>query len=330
MRQFSAISNINKQKWAISIIIFLFLAISAFTLTIDFNGFNQFSYLYYPQILTILLGASSLGIATYLLQDLTKNQLADVSILGIGNVNLLVAIILTINFNVSDLMQAKEFLNNNSWTFMIFSCLVVFALYFLSKQNKVISPKKIVIIGIILNFCLIAIYYSTVNFVSANKKDYIDIYFNGGILALSNKQYIFGYITLFIALVWMYCIKNKIFILNSNLSIAKTVGINPNSVYFQILFIVGILTGVAFFSLGNVVLLGLLGACMSKFLFKRNYNYAFIGSGLLTSLFLLIAFYFVTLISEFFPKVTGLEIYFFPIIGIPYFIYLALKDIKRY
>lgn len=328
--QFQFRQQNKKQKYWLALTIGLFAIISGLLLTIDFNGYSQYSIYYWKQILTILLGATSLGIATYLLQDLTKNQLADVSVLGIGNINLLVAIVLTINFNVSDLVQAKNFLDNNSWTFLIFSCLVVFILFLLSKQKNFVSSKKLIIIGIILNFCLIAIYYGTVNFVSANKKDYVEIYFNGSVMILSQNQYIVGYVILAICLIWLYIMKNKIFILNTNSITAKTLGINCNSIYFQILSIIGLLTGISFFSLGNVVLLGLLGACMGRFLFKRNYNYAFIGSGLITALFLLVSFYIVSLISNLYPKLTGVEIYFFPIIGIPYFIYLALKQDKRF
>lgn len=306
-------------------IILLIITFVSLILTIGLYGYDKLNYLFWKQVLTILMGGTSIGISTYLFQQITNNKLADTSILGVGNINLIVAIFLTINFNVSDFEQAQNFLDNNSWTFMIFSTLIVLIIYFLSKQKNKFSSKKIVFIGIILNFCLITLYYCLINFVGANKTDYVSTYFNGGIFRLSKNQYIFGYISMFFCVMWCYIIKNKFFICCNNIELAKTLGININSIHFQILLIIGILTGIAFYSLGNIVLLGLLAASASTLVFKKKYNFSILGSGMFASLFLLMSFFVVNLLSDKYPKINGLEIYFFPLIGVPYFIYLALK-----
>lgn len=309
----------------ISILTICFILIATLTLTVDADGISYTSYLYWKQILTIILGSFSLGIATYLLQEMTNNKLADTSILGIGNINLIVAIFLTLNFNVSNLVESQNFLTKNSIFFMFFSIAITIIIYLLSKYKSNINKNKMIIIGVVLNFCLIGTYYGLINLVPANKKNYIDVYLNGGVFILSELQYIFGFVMLFICILLIFLNKSKMHILFTNKQIAISLGINPNRIYIFTLLMIGILTGISFYSLGNVVLLGLIASSISSILFKRNYKFSIISSGIIAAIFLNLSFYLVSLISSIYPKISGLEIYFFPIIGIPYFIFIATK-----
>ncbi|WPL37698.1 iron chelate uptake ABC transporter family permease subunit [Malacoplasma iowae] len=315
------------------ILIVLFVLVCLFAIMILFLdaefGFTTLNLVFWKQILAIVCGASCLGIGTYLLQEMTNNKLADTSILGIGNINLIVSIFLVISFNVSNYEQSKNFLTTNSWIFTIFSFLTVLCLYLLSFSNKKFSSSKMMFIGIVLKFLLIGLYYGLITFVPSNKKDYIQEYLNGTISTPSDVQFLIGYILLFISICWIFIIKKKIFILYTDYVIAKTIGIKPNNLNFQVIFIIGILSGVAFFMLGNIFLLGLLGASCSYLIFKRNYNYSIFGSALICILFMFIAFFLNNnILSIFFPKLSNLAIYWFPIIGVIYFVCLLIKRYK--
>ena len=311
--------------------IFLLLAIGLFSFLILFTdatyGFNVINNVYWKQLLVMFCGSMCLGISTYLLQEMTNNKLADTSILGIGNINLIVAIFLVLSFNVADYQQSKNFLTNNSWIFTITSTLVVFFLFIISNNNKAFSSRKMVFIGIILNFFLIGLYYGLMHFVPANKKDYIEDYFNGSIVIASDVQFYISYFLLFICIIWVYLLKNKMFILYTDPTIAKTLGIKPNYINFQVMTIIGVLSGVSFFLMGNVVLLGLIGASISGIIFKRRYSYTLISSGLMSTIIMFISFYFNNnVLSELYSRFSNLALYWFPIFGVPYFIYLAIRQ----
>lgn len=293
-------------------------------------GFSLLNIVYYKQVLVIICGAFCLGVATYLLQEMTQNKLADTSILGIGNINLIVAIFLVLSFNVANYQQSMNFLTNNSWTFMLFSILTIIVLFFISKNNKQFSSKKMLFVGIVFNFFIIGLYYGLINFVPANKKDYVYSYFYGEITIASDIQFIVAYIVLAVCLIWTYAIKNKMFILYTDYNIAKTLGIRSNEINLQVLIIIGLMCGVSFFLLGNIVLLGLLGASSSSMIFKRKYNYSIISSGLISILIMFVAFYINNnIISELYPKFSNLTVYWFAIIGVPYFIFLAFKENRK-
>ncbi|RCT49762.1 iron ABC transporter permease, partial [Ureaplasma parvum] len=66
---------------------------------------NVFSYLIDWKIISqLLISGIALGISGYIIQRLTKNRLADSSLLGMGNINL---VILTVLFLIFDFGQLQ-------------------------------------------------------------------------------------------------------------------------------------------------------------------------------------------------------------------------------
>lgn len=104
-----------------------------------------------------------------------------------------------------------------------------------------------IIIGIILNTSFLVFYEPFSNLIGQNKKGLIDIYVTGGIFVISNFQKILASSIVIICVFWIYIIKRKMFITFSHPLIAKNMGININSINFQTLLIIGLLTGVSFF-----------------------------------------------------------------------------------
>ena len=69
--------------------------------------------------------------------------------------------------------------------------------------------------------------------------------------------------------------------ISTNNIIANQLGINIRSIYWQAIIISALLTGAGFLLVGNVIFLGLIASNIALFLFKRDYKFGVISSGLI-------------------------------------------------
>ncbi|MGL5591171.1 MAG: iron ABC transporter permease [Mycoplasmoidaceae bacterium] len=323
-----AATNNKITKKNILIMFFLisaFMFIMALILSLGKNGFQDAEKIFIINknlIFVIPIASASLSIASLLLQQISKNRLADSSVLGLGNINLIILIGLMFIVDFDSDYTVNNYMNIYPFLFIIFSMLACFLIFLVSyKKNKNIS-KKFIIVGIIFNFTFLSISSSLKIFLTPNKISALQQFINGFIDTSHDLPIIVSFVGFLIAIIWLTFIFQKFKICTTSYSIAKSLGINANSINLQILLICGLLSGVAFTLVGNLTFLGLIAGNVASFIFKKNYHYSIPASCLIGSIIVGLSFLINKNIFE--SNVNTPAV--IPLIGIPYFIYLILKD----
>lgn len=316
-------NNRSLNNWWKFIIIFIIASIIMFLLLfitdLGFDTLNAF--LLRKVIWVIFIASICLVVSTYIIQTLTKNNLADTTALGIGSINL---VLLTISIFFLDFQNnnSKEFNFFLPFSYTVGSIMASLLIFGLSYKNKFKISKKFVLAGILLNFTFSAISISLSTILTSAKQNVLANYSQGLIESKSDFHIYFSGIVSLICLVWFYLIMKKYKIVTTNNIIANQLGINIRSIYWQAILISAILTGAGFLLVGNIIFLGLIASNIALYLFKKDYKFGVISSGLIGFIILGLT-YFINrnLITN--SNVNTSNI--IPLIGTPYFLYLVLK-----
>lgn len=294
-------------------------------LFVDETGFNTIMSIINRWIIfVIIISSFALGMSTYIVQTLSKNRLADTSILGIGSVNLLALVIMVAFLNLGSQQSIDNFNYAIPFVFITFSGLAAIAIFYLSQKDKFKINKKFILAGILINFIFSTIAASLSSLMSSTKNQIISSFSTGKIQQLSNNEFYVGLtaVVLLICIVWMFFIINKFKIVSINQYIATQLGINIKSIYKQALLISGILTGIAFTLSGNIIFLGLLAGNISYHFFKSHVRSGFIASGIFAFIILGLT-YFIN--RNLLTKTNLNTSYLIPLMACPYFLYLLIK-----
>lgn len=330
MNKFFLSKDINSRRkknyiFAFISIVILFFIWEFFLVGLDNKGFSNIKALWKINsnlFIIIPVSAIGLGISSFLIQEMSKNKLGDSSILGIGNINIFTLSILIFIVDYGSSYSINNYKKIFPYLFILVSVLLTIFIFFISYKKNCYINKKFVLVGIIFNFTLVIFFNSISKFLPPGKSAAINSFVNGFLDNSEDNTIIISVVSFCIAFFWLIFIIDKFRIINTNSKIASQLGINVNSINFQILIIVGIFTGAAFNLVGNIVFLGLLSGNISKTIFRKNYNYAVPSSGLISTIILLMAF--VINKNIFSTNINTTQI--IPIFGIPYFIYLIFKE----
>ncbi|MGL4647410.1 MAG: iron ABC transporter permease, partial [Mycoplasmoidaceae bacterium] len=262
----------------IGILILISVFIMTLVLTLSSNGFNDYENIFRINknlLVVIPIASASLAISSLILQQLSKNRLADNSILGLGNVNLLALMILIFMLDFDSDYSVNRYKNVYPFVFIIVSVLACLFIYLISfKRNQNIS-KKFIIVGIILNFTFISLTVSLNGFLPPGKSAAVKQFFNGFIDSASELSMYVAIIFFILATIWLFFIYEKFRVCATNYTLARSLGINASAINLQALLITGILSGVAYILVGNISFLGFLAGNMAYAIFKKSYNYTF-------------------------------------------------------
>lgn len=293
--------------------------------TLNKNGFNDIDLLWKINrklIIIIPLGSFGLALSSFLLQQLSLNRLADSSILGIGNANLIFIMLLIYNIDLGNDIDISIYKNTYPIMFLAISIIVSLSIFFITnKRNKNIS-KKFIVTGIILNFSFIAISYSLNSLMPSNKSMIIKDFSIGFIDNIDNNILLLSSLLFLISMIWLMIIYQKFNIITTNENIARELGININDIYLQIFIIVGILVASSYMVIGNVTFLGMISSNIAFSFFKKTKSFSLINSGIISTLIVSITFFVNTNILASSVNTTLLV----SIISIPYFLYIVIKE----
>lgn len=317
--------NLLKNSFIFSLIFIFAILFLSFVITLNKNGFSDYKLLWNINknlLVTIPIAGFGFGISSYLIQQMSNNKLADTSVLGLGNINLIALTVLVFNIDFGNDQSIKNYKLIYPFMFICISTIGSILIYLLSyKKNQNIS-KKFIITGIVLNFSFIAIAYAWNNFLPSNKSTTIKDFSIGFLDTASSYSMYISLVVFIIAIIWLIFILEKFKILTTNYQLAKELGVNPNKIYFQILIISGLLVGCSYSLVGNIVFLGLFVSNISMNLFKKNMYFGVPTTGLLS----IIILSFLFLINKNIASTNLNTTLLIPIIGIPYFIYLVIKE----
>ncbi|MDF2611131.1 MAG: iron transporter permease [Lachnospiraceae bacterium] len=276
-----------------------------------------------PRMLVAISVAIALSTAGALLQTITKNDLADPGIMGI-NAGAAVAAVIFISLKTSDYYSELGTLSIYVLPFMAICGAGVSAviIYLLSSRNK-IRPKRLLLIGLGVN----AGFHAFITFFTF-KGGIVD--YNRVLVWISGSLWGSGwsYVIIIIPLVTIMFITTvlnykKLDVLNLSEVHGISLGLNLNRERRKLLTYVVILAGGATAFAGNVGFIGLICPHMARKLVGPYHKYFLVISAFLSVIIILLADAVSRNLFSPIEIPVGITI---SILGVPYFIYLMMKE----
>lgn len=333
----------KKKKFKISLIILLFLLLISFAATLCWGTYKvsvldviktlfgngtriQNTVILSIRLPRLLVGAFvaiALSTAGSILQTITKNDLADTGIIGI-NAGAAVAAVLFINYSTgayySDLGQLSIFVL--PFMAIVGAGVSAFIIYMLSSRNG-IRPKRLLLIGIGLNAGLNA--FITFFTFRGGVGDYnrVLVWTSGSLWGSgwSYAKVIIPIVVLMFVLVLLN--HKKLDVLNLSDELAISLGLNIQKERKKLLSFAVILAGTATAFAGNIGFLGLISPHIARRLVGPYHKNFIVISAIISVIIILIAD---AVSKNLFSPIeipVGITVSVF---GVPYFIYLMMKE----
>ncbi|MBE6171641.1 MULTISPECIES: FecCD family ABC transporter permease [Enterococcus] len=274
-----------------------------------------------PRLLISLFAGTCLGIAGYLLQGVTRNPLADSSILGI-NSGAGFFVMLYLGFFTSHaspfLLLFVAFLGGT-----LAACLVYFVAYQRSGQ---VAMNRLLLSGIAVNAGFSAAMLLSTIKISKENYGFVNAWLAGSIWGAS-----WPYVTAFLPWVLIliplaFFYSRRIGLLSFGPERAQSLGLNVSrSQSVLLLLAVGLACGSVAVA-GSLSFIGLLAPHAAKISVRKENHWAFLLSGLFGGLFVNIADILARVILPDGEVPTGILI---AVLGAPYFLYLLFHIQKK-
>ena len=276
-----------------------------------------------PRMLVGMFVAIALSTAGAILQTITKNDLADTGIIGI-NAGAAVAAVLFITYSTgtyySDLGQLSIFVL--PFMAIVGAGVTSFIIYMMSSRGG-IRPKRLLLIGIGLNAGLNA--FITFFTFRGGVGDYNRVLvWTSGSLWGSGWSYAKVIIPIVLLMfIWVLLNQKKLDVLNLSDELAISLGLNIEKERKKFLSFAVILAGTATAFAGNIGFLGLIAPHIAKKL-VGPYHKKFISvSAMISIVIVLIADAVSRNLFSPIEIPVGITVSIF---GVPYFIYLMMKE----
>lgn len=269
----------------------------------------------------------ALGIASYLLQRITNNKLADTAVMGFGNFNLIPIAIIALCTNLSlDPLSNKLDLNvSNVLTpivVVLTSLLLCTIFNFAAKEKTNFNFKKLLLSGIILNFVSVAIAFSITSNADPKALSLIE-HKTVGLIPTEpfHFNFYFSCSVIIVGFIWILLNSWKLKLIIQNQDVAIQVGVKSKFTMFQIMLAIGLLVGGSYSLSGDFVFVGLMAGNIAFKISKNRIHYGICTSGLIGSLMVLITYFiFGNLINV--PN--NIIAPLIPLLISPYFLYLII------
>ncbi len=276
-----------------------------------------------PRLLVGMCVGVALSTAGALLQTITKNDLADTGIIGI-NAGAAVAAVLFITYQTANYYSELGSLSIFVLPFMaiVGAAVSAFIVYMLSSR-KGIKPKRLLLIGIGLNAGLNA-FISFFTF-RGGVGDYNRVLiWTSGSLWGSGWSYV-KVIAPIVIIMFVIVLMNykKLDVLNLSDEIALSLGLNIEKERKKFLSFAVILAGTATAFAGNIGFLGLIAPHMAKKLVGPYHKHFVVVSAMISTVIILVADAVSRNLFSPIEIPVGITVSIF---GVPYFIYLMMKD----
>lgn len=276
-----------------------------------------------PRLLVGISVGIALSTAGVLLQTITKNELADSGIIGI-NAGAAVAAVVFISLKTANYYSELGNLSIYVLPFMaiIGAGISAVVIYFLSGRNR-IRPKRLLLIGLGINAGLNA--FITFFTFRGGVSDY-----NRVLIWISGSLWGSGWnyakiITPLVILMFILVLFNykKLDVLNLSDEHATCLGLNLNKERKKFLTFAVILAGGATAFAGNVGFIGLISPHIARRLVGPYHKNLLIISAIISAIIILVADAVSRNLFSPIEIPVGITI---SILGVPYFIYLMMKE----
>lgn len=276
-----------------------------------------------PRMLVAVFVGIALSTAGAILQTITKNDLADTGIIGI-NAGAAVAAVLFVTYQTANYYSELGSLSIFVLPFMaiVGASVAAFVIYMLSSRNG-IKPKRLLLIGIGLNAGLNA-FISFFTF-RGGVGDYNRVLvWTSGSLWGSGWSYVKVIVPIVVILFVVVMIQHKkLDVLNLSDETAISLGLNLQRERKKFLSLAVILAGSATAFAGNIAFLGLISPHIARKLVGPYHKHFVSVSAMISVVIILVADAVSRNLFSPIEIPVGITVSIF---GVPYFIYLMLKE----
>ncbi|WP_238530700.1 iron ABC transporter permease [Mycoplasma wenyonii] len=280
-----------------------------------------------------IFSGGALGVAGLMLQKLTKNPLADISLLGIGSLNI-IAISIFIYLSFDGEKTSLPFLKAVLPIISLLASLAGTAIvYWLTKKKK--TSKSFVISGIAFQFLCEAISVSILSFIKSNKENAQQIF-----VEISNYSYgkfpnisevslfpewrittIVSFLLIAVIAIAIWVFRRELELMEIGEDYATSQGIQVKKLRIILFTAIALLAGIESALVGTISLLGIIAPHISKFLFGNKASSNVIASFIIGALLVVLATFFSVNLSQNVP--IGI---FSTALITPIFLFLLLKN----
>lgn len=269
-----------------------------------------------PRIIVCLFAGSALAVSGLLLQNLTKNPLADSGILGINvGAGLIIGLVITLfNQLSSALLVLLPFFA------MLGGCITVAIVFFFAYQrHSGLNPIRLIIAGVGISTLISGVMVMLTASINKDKVEYIVKWLSG---TISGDNWSMIMITLPILIIVLFMVYRRSHHLNimalNDLTIIA-LGLNLQKERIINLLLATALTAISVVLVGNIAFIGLIAGHLSRRLGGTKHQYSLIVAMLIGAILLISADLFgrAVLVSSGIP--TGIIV---AVLGAPYFLWL--------
>lgn len=266
-----------------------------------------------PRALCVLFTGGVLGVTGAMIQGVTRNPIAEPSILGISQgATLVISIFYAVGINTKNVMIAS----------LIGALIIaIIVLIFISKKANNNSIAKILLAGTAISTFLISL--TTVIGLLSNQSQMIGFWVSGGFRNASWADFKLIFVVGIIGLIIAMFLSPKINILNLGDDVAIGLGENPEKIRFITLMVMIPMCAAAVAVGKNIAFVGLIVPQIVRKLLGEDYRRNIPCSFLLGAVLLTFADIAARMIFN--PYETPIGV-FTALIGIPFFISVARKE----
>ncbi|MGL5867766.1 FecCD family ABC transporter permease [Clostridium chrysemydis] len=275
-----------------------------------------------PRALAALLVGGFLSVAGAIMQGVTRNPIAEPSVLGITQgATFAIAIAFVLQRVYKDLVIS-------SFRLMVFAFLGasisgILVYFFSSRSRRKVDPVKLALAGTALGTLLISLAMGISMYFNLSKE--LSFWIQGGLVSANFEGVKMLVILGGIAFVFSMLLSKKITILSLGEEVAIGLGENTNKIRFLSILIVIVLTGASVAVAGNIVFVGLIVPQIIKKIIGADYKFIIPLSMVYGGVLLVFSDIIARMINQPYETPIGSIT---AIIGVPVFIYLVRKGDK--
>lgn len=273
-----------------------------------------------PRALAAVLVGGFLGVSGAIMQGVTRNPIADPSIMGITQ---------GATFSIAIALVLQKMMPNviiGSFGLIIFAFLgasISGVLVYLisSRANKKVDPVKLALAGTALGTLLISLATAIAMYFNLSKE--LSFWISGGLVSAKWEGVKLLFVVGIIGVIAAMIMAPKITILSLGEEVAIGLGQKTNLIRAISIFIVIILTGASVSVAGNIVFVGLIIPQIVQGIVGSDYKYIIPGSLVLGGALLVYSDIIARMINPPYETPIGSLT---ALIGVPIFIYLVRKE----
>lgn len=275
-----------------------------------------------PRALAAVLVGGFLGVSGAIMQGVTRNPIADPSIMGITQgATFAIAIALVLQKMMPNIIIGSFGLIIFAFLGASISGVLVYLIS--SRANKKVDPVKLALAGTALGTLLISLATAVAMYFNLSKE--LSFWISGGLVSAKWEGVKLLFVVGIIGVIAAIIMAPKITILSLGEEVAIGLGQKTNVIRAISIFIVIILTGASVSVAGNIVFVGLIVPQIVQGIVGSDYKYIIPGSLVLGGALLVYSDIMARMINPPYETPIGSLT---ALIGVPIFIYLVRKEKK--